>query len=148
MGKDSNKNLVGQPVFKQIIQIIPRDKFDMLALKAKGDRYYKSFSSWDELVTLHFGILSRCDSMGEVCVVRYAMEGKLNYWGMDCAPAKSTAGDGLRNRSEDLFKQVYQMLIEHFESILSASRKEEVKFELFYAFDSITITLFIDVRKE
>ena len=100
MGKDSNKNLVGQPVFKQIRQIIPRDKFDTLVLQAKS----KSFSSWDELVMLLVGILSRCDSMGEVCDGMSAMGGKLNYLGMDCAPAKSTAGDGLRNRSKDLFK--------------------------------------------
>jgi len=46
-----------------------------------------------------------------------------------------------------IFKQVYQMLIEHFEPILSVSRKEDVKFERFYAFDSTTITLFADVMK-
>jgi len=54
-----------------------------------------------------FGIFSRCDSMGEVCDNMRALGGKLNYFGMDCSPAKSTAGDGLRNRSEDFFKQVY-----------------------------------------
>ena len=47
--------------------------------------------------------------MGEVCDGMGAMGGKLNYLGMDCAPAKSTAGDGLPNRSEDLFRQVYQL---------------------------------------
>ena len=147
MGKDSNKNLVGQPVFKQMIQLIPRDKFDLLVRKTQSDRYYKSFSSWDELETLLFGILSRCDSMGEVCDGMGAMGGKLNYLGMDCAPAKSTACDGLRNRSEDLFRQVYQMLIAHFEPVLSVRRREDVHFELFYAFDSTTITLFADVMK-
>jgi hypothetical protein len=43
MGKDSEKNLVGQPIFKQIIKILPRDKFDELVLRCKSDRYYKSF---------------------------------------------------------------------------------------------------------
>ncbi|MDR0712605.1 MAG: DUF4372 domain-containing protein [Prevotellaceae bacterium] len=38
-----------------------------LLVKEKGsDKYYKPFSSWDELETLLFGIFSRCDSMGEV----------------------------------------------------------------------------------
>jgi len=103
MGKDNTKHLVGQPIFKQIIQMIPREKFDILVKKNKGDRYYKSFSSWDELVTMLFGIFSRCDSMSEVCDGMRALGGKLNYLGMDCSPAKSTAGDGLRNRSEDIF---------------------------------------------
>jgi hypothetical protein len=114
MSKDSKKHLVGQPVFKQIIEILPRGKFEQLVHKNKSYRYYKSFSSWNELVTLLFGIFSRCDSMGEVCDGMRALGGKLNYLGMDCAPAKSTAGDGLRNRREDFFFVVYQMLITHF----------------------------------
>jgi hypothetical protein len=147
MYKDSKKKLVGQPIFKQIVEIIPKAKFDLLVNQNKSDKYYKSFYSWEELVTLLFGIFSRCDSMGEVCDGMRALGGKLNYLGMDFAPAKSTAGDGLRNRSEDFFRQVYQMLIAHFEPILSVSRKEDVKFELFYVFDSTTITLFADVMK-
>jgi hypothetical protein len=147
MGKDSKKHLVGQPIFKQIINLLPRDRFDVLVKKTKGDKYYKSFSSWDQLVTMLFGIFSRCDSMGEVCDNMRALGGKLNYLGMDCAPAKSTAGDGLRNRSEDIFKQYYRTLIDHFQPLLSVSRKEDVKFEKFYAFDSTTITLFSQVMK-
>jgi len=147
MGKDNQKHLVGQPVFKQIVQRIPREKFDFLVWKNASDKYYKTFSSWDELVTILFGIFSRCDSMGEVCDGMRALGGKLNYLGMDCAPAKSTAGDGLRNRSEDFFRQVYEMLIAHFEPTLSVSRKVDVQFDLFYVFDSTTITLFADVMK-
>jgi hypothetical protein len=32
MGKDSKKHLVGQPIFKQINKIIPKDKFDELVI--------------------------------------------------------------------------------------------------------------------
>jgi hypothetical protein len=66
---------------------------------------------------------------------------------MDCAPAKSTAGDGLRNRDEDLFKQYYFKLIAYFQPFLSVSRVSGVNFEQFYAFDSTTITLFSQVMK-
>ena len=94
MGKDSTKNLVGQPIFKQIIKMIPRDRFDTLVHQCKSDRYYKAFFSWDQLVTMLFGIFSRCDSMREVCDGMRALGGKLNYLDMDCSPAPSTAGDG------------------------------------------------------
>jgi hypothetical protein len=107
MGKDSKKNLVGQPIFKQIIKLIPRDKFNELVIKCKSDRYYKTFFSWEQLVTMLFGIFSRCDSMGEVCDGMRALGGKLNYLGMDCSPAKSTAGDALRDREEALFRLFY-----------------------------------------
>ena len=152
MGKDSKKNLVGQPVFKQIIKLIPRDKFDELVLMRKSDRYYKSFFSWDQLVVMLFGIFSRCDSMGEVCDGLRAFAGKLNYFGMDCSPPKSTAGDALRDRDEELFRLFYFVLVAYFSPLLSVSRKktrkkEGISFDDFFAFDSTTLTLFSDIMK-
>ena len=152
MYKDSKKNLVGQPIFKQIIKLIPKDKFDELVIRCGSDRYYKTFFSWEQLVTMLFGIFSRCDSMGEVCDGMGALGGKLNYLGMDCAPPKSTSGDGLRHRDEELFRLFYFALIDYFSPFLSVSRKKKyhkkgVSFEEFYAFDSSTITLFSDIMK-
>jgi len=147
MGKDTTKNLVGQPIFKQIIKMLPREQFDRLVKTYGSDRYYKTFFSWDELIVMLFGIFSHCDSMGEVCDGMRALSGKLNYLGMDCAPSKSTAGDGLRDRSEEVFRLYYFELIRYFRPVLSVSRKEKVSFEKFYAFDSTTITLFSDIMK-
>lgn len=147
MGKVNEKNLVGQPIFKQLVNLLPREKFDLLVNQYKSDRYYKAFSSWDELVTLLFGIFSRCDSMGEICDGMQTLQGKLNYFGMDRSPAKSTAGDGLRQRDNALYKDFYFVLIKHFEPILSVSRIKGVSFSNFYAFDSTTISLFSDIMK-
>jgi hypothetical protein len=147
MSKDTTKNLVGQPVFKQVMKILPREPFDLLVGRCGSDRYYKSFFSWDQLVVMLFGIFSRCDSMGEVCDGMRALAGKLNYLGMDSAPSKSTAGDALRERDNEVFKLYYFALIKYFEPLLSVSRKEKISFEKFYAFDSTTITLFSQVMK-
>lgn len=147
MGKDKSKNLVGQPIFKQIVKMLPREQFDLLVQQCGSDRYYKTFFSWDQLIVMLFGIFSRCDSMGEVCDSMRALEGKLNYLNMDCSPAKSTAGDALRDRSEELFKLYYFALIAYFRPLLSVSRKKDVSFEEFYAFDSSTFTLFSEVMK-
>jgi len=147
MSKDRNKNLVGQPIFKQLIKLLPKDQFDFIVQQYNSDRYYKSFFSWDQLVVMLFGIFSRCDSMGEVCDGMRALAGKLNYLGMDNAPSKSTAGDALRDRDNEVFKMYYFALIKYFEPLLSVSRKEKISFEKFYAFDSTTITLFSEVMK-
>ena len=147
MGKDISKNLVGQPIFKQIINLLPRNKFDCLVLEKGSDKYYKTFTSWDQLVTLLFGILSRCDSMGEVCNAMVGLQGKLNQLGMDSSFAKSTAGDGLRNRDNELFKEFYFQLLAHFQPLLSVSRIEKVSFEKLFIFDSTTIRLFSDIMK-
>lgn len=127
--------------------MLPREQFDLLVQQCGRDRYYKTFFSWDQLIVMLFGIFSRCDSMGEVCDSMRALEGKLNYLNMDCSPAKSTAGDALRDRSEELFKLYYFALIAYFRPLLSVSRKKDVSFEEFYAFDSSTFTLFSEVMK-
>jgi hypothetical protein len=147
MGKDTAKSLVGQPIFKQVMKILPKEKFDLIVRQHGSDRYYKSFFSWDQLIVMLFGIFSRCDSMGEVCDGMRALGGKLNYLGMDIAPSKSTAGDALRERNNEIFKLYYFTLIEYFAPLLSVSRKEKISFEKFYAFDSTTITLFSQVMK-
>lgn len=145
--KNSEKHLVGQPILKQIIDFIPRNKFEVLVSKHRSDRYYKTFDSWTQLVTMLFGILSRCDSMGETCDGMSALAGKLNHLGLDAAPAKSTAGDGLRGRDNEFFKEVYFMLLKHFEPILSVSRIDNVSFSKLFIFDSTTIRLFSEVMK-
>lgn len=145
--KNTEKKFVGQPIFKQIIDFIPKNKFALLVRKHNADHYYKTFDSWTHLVTLLFGIFSRCDSMGEICDGMRALDGKLNHLGMDKSPAKSTAGDGLRNRDEAFFMDVYFMLIEHFKSSLSVSHIDKVSFSKLFIFDSSTIRLFSDVMK-
>jgi hypothetical protein len=147
MGKDSTKYLVGQPIFKQIIEMVPKALFDKIVIENSSDRYYKSFSSWDEFITLMFGVLTRCDSAREICDGMAALGGKLNHLGMDCAPAKSTFGDALRARKCEIFEQFYFALLSYFSHVLSDSRKEGISFDHFYAFDSTTIRLFTDVLK-
>jgi hypothetical protein len=147
MHKDTKKNLIGQPIFKQIIKIVPKLLFQQLVVKHKSDRYCKSFSSWDELVTLLFGILTRCDSARELCDAMAALGGKLNYLGMDCSPAKSTLGDALRDRNCIIFEQFYFALLSYFSPVFSDSRKMGVSFKQFFAFDSTTISLFSNVLK-
>ena len=66
---------------------------------------------------------------------------------MENAPSKSTAGDALRDRDNEVSKLYYFVLIRYFEPLLLVNRKEKISFEKFYAFDSTTITLFSDVMK-
>ena len=112
--KDNSKKLVGQPIFKQLIDFIPKDKFAVLALTHKTDKHYRSFPAWTQLITMLFGIFSRCDSMGEICDGMMGMQGKLNHLGLKSSPARSTAGDGLRERDNVFFEKLYFELLQHF----------------------------------
>jgi hypothetical protein len=43
--------MVGQPIVKQMIKMLPKEEFALLANQKKSDRGYCSFFAWDELVT-------------------------------------------------------------------------------------------------
>jgi hypothetical protein len=147
MSKDKEIRFVGQPIFRQIMNLI--DDFDLKSLiqKHNSDYYYKAYKSRTQLVTMLFGILSRCDSMTEICEGLRAMGGKLNHMGLDKAPAKSTASDGLRNRSHKLFEELYFSLVSKYQSFLSDSRTFGLTFKEVLLIDSTTIRLFSDILK-
>lgn len=147
MGKITEIKLVGQPIFKQIMNLVDKVDIQGLIRKHESDYYYKSFKTRTHLFTMLFGILSRCDSMTEICEGLRAMGGKLNHLGMDQAPAKSTACDGLRNRNHKFFEDLYFKLVKHYQSFLSDSRTYGLTFKEVLLIDSTTIRLFSDILK-
>lgn len=147
MSKNTEVKLVGQPIFSQVLKLIDKWEFNKLVKTHNSDRYYKSFKSWDQLVTMLFGILSRCDSMAETCEGLNGMSGKLNHLNLKKAPAKSSAGDGLRNRDNVFFEALYYDLIKRYQSFLSVSRLEGLSIKELYIIDSTTIRLFSDILK-
>ena len=147
MGKDTEIKLVGQPIFKQVLDLIERVNIQSIVKKHDADRYYKAFKAKTQLVTMLFGILSRCDSMIEICEGLRAMGGKLNHLGLNKSPAKSTASDGLRNRPNKFFEDVYFSLVDRYKSFLSDSRTFGLTFKEVLLIDSTTIRLFSDILK-
>ncbi|MCF8298576.1 MAG: IS4 family transposase [Saprospiraceae bacterium] len=147
MDKDTEIKFVGQPIFKQILKLIHPADLDQAVRKANSDYYYKAFKTKTHLITMLFGIFSRCDSMTEICEGLRAMGGKLNHLGFKKAPAKSTASDGLRNRGHEVFEDIYFKLVKRYQSFLSDSRTYGLTFKEVLLIDSTTIRLFSDILK-
>ena len=147
MSKSSEIKFVGQPILKQILNLVDAVNIQSLVRKHNSDYYYKAFKSRTHLITMLFGILSRCDSMTEICEGMRALGGKLNHLGMKSAPAKSTACDGLRNRDNDFFEDLYFSLVKKYQSFLSDSRTYGLTFKEVLLIDSTTIRLFSDILK-
>ena len=122
MAKNTKIKLVGQPILKQVFNLVDSVTFKKLVESKSSDRYYKSFKTWPYFVTMMFVILSRCDSMAEICEGLRAMSGKLNHLGLSKSPAKSSAGDGLRKRKADFFEDLYYKLTKQYASFLSDSQ--------------------------
>lgn len=147
MHKDTKIRFVGQPILKQILKLLDAVHIQGLINKHQSDYYYKAFKTRTHVITMLFGILSRCDSMTEICEGLRALGGKLNHLGLEKAPAKSTASDGLRNRDHRFFEDLYFMLVEKYKSFLSDSRTFGLTFKEVLLIDSTTIRLFSDILK-
>jgi len=147
MSKNTEITFVGQPIFKQVINLLEAVSIKSLVNKHNADYYYKAFKAKTQLITVLFGILSRCDSMTEICEGLRALGGKLNHLGLEKAPAKSTACDGMRNRDNKFFEDVYFSLVRHYQSFLSDSRTFGLTFKEILLIDSTTIRLFSDILK-
>lgn len=147
MSKNTEIKFVGQPIFKQLVNLIDAVNIQGLINKHNSDYYYKAFKTRTHLITLLFGIFSRCDSMTEICEGLRALGGKLNHLGLEKAPAKSTACDGLRKRNSRIFEDLYFSLIKKYQSFLSDSRTFGLTFKEVLLIDSTTIRLFSDVLK-
>ncbi len=147
MDKNTEIKFVGQPIFKQVIGLLDAISIKSLVDKHNADHYYKAFKAKTQLITVLFGIFSRCDSMTEICEGLRAMGGKLNHLGLKNAPAKSTACDGMRNRDNKFFEDVYFSLVRHYQSFLSDSRTYGLTFKEILLIDSTTIRLFSDILK-
>lgn len=147
MSQNTEIKFVGQPIFKQIVNLIDSMSLQGLINKHKADYYYKTFKTKTQLITMLFGILSRCDSVNEICEGLRAMGGKLNHLGLDKAPAKSTVSDGLGNRTHKIFEDLYFGLVKKYSSFLSDSRTFGLTFKEVLLIDSTTIRLFSDILK-
>ncbi len=52
MDKNTEIKIVGQPVFKQIMDLINRVNIHGLIQKPQSDRYYKAFKTRTQLITI------------------------------------------------------------------------------------------------
>ena len=108
-------------VFSVLASFLDRNHFNYLVRKYQGDRYIKSFSCWNQLLSMMFGQLCNRDGLRDLIVALEAHHGKLYHLGMGKA----------------------------FHMIDVARKKRATKiFDLdghVYAFDSTTIDLCLEV---
>jgi hypothetical protein len=107
MSESKNKNLVGQPIFKQFISLVNKNDFNGLVKKYEADRYYKKFTTWPHFVIMMFGIYCRHDSVIEIVESMIGCVGKLDHFGLLEIPPKSTITDGNPRRERKFFELLY-----------------------------------------
>lgn len=145
-----NKYLVGQPILCQLLSYIPRHLVDASVAEHESDRYYKTMTTYKQLVFLFYGVVMGCKSLNNLCRNLLLLEDKLTYLNIFQLPAVSTLSDANIKRSSDVFATLYGKLYQYYQGTLKPTLchfTERIDTEKIFLFDSSTITLFIDIFK-
>ena len=147
----SNK-LSGQPVICQLLSFIPKELVKQAAEKLQADRYYKTMTTYNQLVFILYGVVTKAPSLNSLCKSLLFLDGKLSHLGILQLPASSTLSDANIERGSAVFKELYDLLLNHYKSELKNSYfnspvNNEAPSEKVMRFDSTTFSLFVDVLK-
>jgi hypothetical protein len=142
-----NTFFTGQPIFNQLLSLIPRSIIGQASSEFQTDRYYKKFKSYDHLVTMLYTCFQKCGSLREVTTGLMACRQKLSHLGLSYTPRRSTLAEANNKRTCDFFSTVYFLLFRHYFEFLPDSRlKGSIENRLFLI-DSTTISLFSEIMK-
>ena len=130
-------------IFTQLVKFLDRSKFNRIVIKYEGDKYIKSYTCWNQLLTMMFGQLSNRESLRDLIVAMEAHAGKLYHLGI----RKSVTRSNLSKANE---QRNYRIFEEYATFMIAEARKRRINkiFELdghVYAFDSTTIDLCLSV---
>jgi len=142
MAKDNF--FTGQPVFNQLLQLIPKHIIRNVSRQHQSGRYYKRFRTYEHLVTMLYTSFHGCKSLREVITGMMACTTRINHLGIDYMPRRSTLAEANANRLENVFGDLYHQLYAHFYPDSHLLTKLEKRL---FIFDSTTISLFSEVMK-
>lgn len=146
-----NTNLAGQPVICQLLSFLPREIVDSCVSEHQSDRYYKTMTTWKQLVFMLYGVITKCHSLNSLCKNLLFLEDRLTYLGINKLPAVSTLSDANINRDSGVFESIYQLLLDYYKEELRPVDCTFLTGQLdtgkVMIVDSSTISLFVDVFK-
>lgn len=144
-----NKSTIfsGQPIFSQLLSLIPNYLIDRLTNKYDCDRYCKKFDTRHHLVTMLFAVINQCTSIREVVTGLQVTGGKKGHIKMVNDVRRSTLSDANKRRPEgffgDLFHELYKL---HYGYPDSRKVNPRAPYEKrLFIIDSTTIKLFHDI---
>lgn len=115
---NKSTNFSGQPIVKQLLRLIPTDLITRTAQNHNSDRYYKKFKTYDHLITMLYSTLSGVSSLRELASILLACEGRIGHLNLKHFPKRSTLSDANKNRSSEVFADIYYSLLGKYGSFL------------------------------
>jgi transposase len=102
---------IGQTVFSQLMEHLPRYEFQKCVTRYRGDYQQKSFSCWDQFLAMGFAQLTYRESLRDIEACLRSVGGKLYHMGFRGKVARSTLAEANESRDWRIFADFAQTLI-------------------------------------
>ena len=133
--------MVKVTLFSQIISKLDSSRFKKLVNFHQTDKHQKGFNSWSHLVSMLFCQFANSQSIRDISNGLRSATGNLNHLGMLKSPSKSTLSYQNKNRSWELFRDYYYVLLENLGQQAQMKRtKFKIKSKILLL-DATTISL-------
>ena len=132
---------IGRTVFSQLIDYLPAKEFHKCVERYRGDHYIKSFSCWDQLLSMAFAQRTYRESLRDIEACLYSIGPKLYHMGFRSKVARSTLADANDSRNWRIYADFAQVLIGIARPLYIADPISVDLDETLYALDSTTIDL-------
>jgi hypothetical protein len=132
---------IGQTVFAQLMEYLPRYEFQKCVGRYQGDARLRGFSCWDQYLAMGFAQLTYRESLRDIEACLGSIGGKLYHMGFRGKVARSNLADANEAHDWRIFADFAQVLIGIARPLhLSDSVAVDLD-QTLYALDSTTIDL-------
>lgn len=126
-------------ILHQLLTLIPRHQFEGLVKALDGDRYVKTFTTWNQLTVMLYAQAGGKDSLRDIQNGFAAQSRHLYHVGLPAAVPKSTLADANANRDYRIYERLFYQMLDRCKSI---TPKHRFRFKNpLYSMDSTTIDL-------
>lgn len=130
-------------IFGQLLNFLPKHKFNQFVGQHEADRYVKKMTSWSQFVILLYAQSTGKDSLREIETGFSAHEGCWSHLGIKSV-ARSSVSYANNNRSYEVFEKLFYTLLKQCHEVVSGDNQFKFKNPL-YILDSSTISLCLNL---
>jgi hypothetical protein len=131
----------GQTIFSQLIDFLPAPEFRKCVARYDGNRRVRSFSCWDQFLSMIFAQLTYRESLRDIVTCLRSLGPKLYHAGIRGPLRRSTLADANESRDWRIYADFAAVLIQRARGLYHGDGFALDLEQPAYAFDSTTIDL-------
>lgn len=129
-------------VFSELLKLIPGFHFDRAVNGYHGDRYVKSFTAWQQFITILYSQITRKDSLREIETGLAAQSNRWYHLGLTRV-CRSTLADANNRRDYRIFEDLFYCLLKRCKDL---TPKHKFRFKnALHSIDATTVDLCLSV---